>query len=166
MTDLERAYLAGLVDGEGSLSVVNRTNQPERWVGWLRLSVEMSDSEPIRLLSEAFGAKISTRLSVKGRPMFACHFYCNKAANVLRELLPYLRAKRAQAEDGILLQSKTRDIGYGWRRKMKLTESAIAERQIIILRMKSRCKKGFHGNRPWNRLVGIDGLKVSNAQEG
>jgi hypothetical protein len=88
------AYLAGIVDGEGYIGLTKNkgTYGP-------RLLVGMTDKIVIDLLHETFGGRLYEDKVRSGRVLYRWHVV-NKAdlERILSELLPHLRAKRAQAE--------------------------------------------------------------------
>lgn len=90
------AYLAGIIDGEGCLTIkYNKTTD----VYFTSIAVGMTELPAIDLMVEMFGGKI--RLDSNGnrsRPMF--RWESNSAIKnreVLSDLLPYLRVKKEQA---------------------------------------------------------------------
>ena len=88
------AYLAGIVDGEGYIGLTKNkgTYGP-------RLLVGMTDKIVIDLLLETFGGHVYESKVRSGRVLYRWHVV-NKLDldRILSHLLPYLRAKRAQAE--------------------------------------------------------------------
>jgi hypothetical protein len=100
-----KAYLAGILDGEGTISICDSRKN----YGWhksgevqLALSVTMSDKEVIQLFSQAFGSKVIFYKDGMGpnarRPAFRWQKSQKAAGRVISLLLPYLRTKRPQAE--------------------------------------------------------------------
>lgn len=103
-------YLAGIVDGEGCISIygdgrkTKQGNPPYR----LSLAIAMQHRPTLELFVETFGGKIylvHTNLKVHKTPYWRLPYMCNKAARVLNFLRPYLRIKAEQAELGIAFQS-------------------------------------------------------------
>lgn len=106
-TDL--AYAAGVVDSDGSIGV-HRSDYAMRVRGDAgqavyvpRVTVKQVTVEAIDLMHHLFGghrllAKPSAR---QGRPLHAWSCHSAAAGQVCRLLLPYLRIKRAQAENAI-----------------------------------------------------------------
>ena len=100
----ELAYIAGIVDGEGSIGIQSRSPKYSRAFA-IRLSIIMTTSQPGRLCHEVFGGNFcaENRVTVTGKPIYRWVIYCTKAAVVLQQLIPYLRVKKAVAEDCIAL---------------------------------------------------------------
>lgn len=85
------AYLAGIVDGEGCVFIQKKHV--------LTLTIGMRDREAIDLFSSYFG--IVGRTRTKDKKGGIHHVWCvthRRAFTALKELLPYMRVKRRQAE--------------------------------------------------------------------
>lgn len=99
-TDL--AYFAGIVDGEGAISICRKLN-PKRQDGThlytCVLQVGMTKPEAIRALQTAFGGRVYRAKARKANhsPVFYWRIEANGAASVLRQLVPFLRIKQRQA---------------------------------------------------------------------
>lgn len=117
------AYLAGLIDGEGYVGVkrrlpsaANRMRAP-RYA--LAVYVGMTDREPIDLVAAAVGARVHTRARSMHKPLHEVHVEQARAEWLLRQILPYLRAKRLQADAALQLaalqatsrQHRTKELG-------------------------------------------------------
>lgn len=105
------AYLAGIVDGEGSISVRRSTYAMRHGNGggaafWERVKVKMVDPEAVDLLYAAFGGSRRTEASSakRGKPLHAWEVTGWGAHHALEMLFPYLRVKRAQAENCFALR--------------------------------------------------------------
>ena len=88
------AYLAGLLDGEGCVTVSggdsNRSHQ-------LRVTLEMTDPEPIYLLQENYGGTIHERERPHGRRLlFSWYISGGVALDFLADILPHSLAKENQ----------------------------------------------------------------------
>jgi len=123
-TDL--AYLAGIMDGEGSINTQHVAKHKYTFI--VRIQVSMCDIGAIALLSQLFGGKIITRAkrSKGGRQVFQWALNSKNAANVLELLLPYLIVKRERALNAIALAKMS--YGRGGGRYRQLSNTEIAER--------------------------------------
>lgn len=109
--ELAIAWAAGLIDGEGHIGI---GSQQPRYRGrkdgqlspiayHVRLSVEMTDEKTVRRLAELFGNKVTTRRrrSKDGRSFYKRQWGWKVSGRtcepVLRELLPHLVTKQAEA---------------------------------------------------------------------
>ena len=88
-------YLAGLFDGEGTISLGRRG----RGVG-LKVMVEMTDREGVDAFAQCFGGKtkILARRTKGRRIIYRWTATGQSASGPLRRLLPYLRVKHEQAQ--------------------------------------------------------------------
>jgi len=106
MTSTELAYIAGLIDGEGTIGFGHKKKEDIATYA-LRLRVGMSDENAIRWLQRTSGfGKITFRdLSHRRRQNhWVWSVFSKQAADVLGEALPYLLVKKPQAELAILFQ--------------------------------------------------------------
>lgn len=93
----ERAWAAGFIDGEGCISVVRCTPQGmAREQVQVLLDVAQMKPEPLQYLVALFGGRI--RIGGPSKGIYYWRLYGRKAGVVLQVVLPYLVAKRRQAE--------------------------------------------------------------------
>lgn len=101
--DQETIYLAGFMDGEGSISTDS---------GVVRVSAGQIDPRPLRLLHRRYGGQL--RLVAKSsknprhRDIYLWNVAAKSAVPVLVDLLPYLIVKQSQARVALQLQSRMR----------------------------------------------------------
>lgn len=99
------AYIAGFVDGEGSVTIVNTHGQLA-----LRVCVVQTDKDVLEWIRAVLdcGGSISTR-SRKGslgkKTLYVLQWGGASAGRVLEQVLPYLRVKRGKAEVGLQFQA-------------------------------------------------------------
>ena len=110
-TDAELAYAAGVVDSDGYIGVHRNTyamrvrgdaTQP---IYQARVQVKQVTPEAIDLLHELFGGHRyeGKPSAAKGRPLIVWQVHSAACVPVLVQLHPYLRIKRAQAENALEL---------------------------------------------------------------
>ena len=95
MTDLEKGWVAGIVDGEGSICIVKARKSYR-----LTLAVQMCHKETIYRLKHLLGhGSISFHKSTnpKGNDSWSWHVASEEAGLILRKLLSALFVKRTQA---------------------------------------------------------------------
>lgn len=100
------AYLAGIIDGEGSIGIsgyqVSNYKQGKHGKYYqIIMSVGMQNRAPLDLMSETFPGSFTVRQDT----IFRIAYSSRKCGTVLRELLPYMRVKKPQAELALLFQS-------------------------------------------------------------
>jgi len=127
-SEVDLAYTAGLIDGEGCIGVYPqkcKTNKAGRRYS-LTVVVSMSNWEAPLWLKETFGGyyQVFKNKGYGTRIMYAWRISGKPANRVLKGILPYLRIKYRQAEMAIEFQDKM---------KMGKHESAIViEAQKIL----------------------------------
>lgn len=113
MDETTLAYLAGVLDSDGTIGV-KRNTYSVRVIGDSgqpsyseRIHIRQVERAALELFSERFGGNIGiTDPSAKrGRPLWNWGQTDRKAAATLTALLPYLRIKRAQAENCLALRA-------------------------------------------------------------
>jgi len=106
--DTDLAYLAGLIDGEGCISIEKYTAKMPRKTARYTLKVEfqMSDDLAIKHISNLFGIAImrKRKSSNMKKEAFRVSWQAIKAKNILLRVLPFLILKKSQAEVGIRFQ--------------------------------------------------------------
>ena len=140
------AYVAGIVDGEGTVIVSKVTKARKHLIAptytvWLR--VGNTNEELVRYLNEVFpGAIVARRIvSNKWKQCFVWQVTGIRVRDTLRLLRPYLRVKAAQAD---LID----EYYAGFHSFMKagrhgtLSPEQLAHRESCYMRMKSLNQKG------------------------
>jgi len=134
-----RAYLAGLLDGEGSICIslakpggATRRKAPSHC---LNVGVTNTDWPLIDWLRTSLGGSICAgRVSAPtARPVWTWRLTGNSAKDFLGATLPYLRVKRARAELAVEFQTQR----AGRRGNKKLTPEQLAEREHYRLLISS-----------------------------
>ena len=99
-TDL--AYIAGIVDGEGTIGIhrAKRRGPGNSWTYSLRVSVSMTEAYLPEWLKMAFGGNTYGKLRDKPRwkPQTEWVILGEKATGFLGDIMPYLIIKKPQAE--------------------------------------------------------------------
>lgn len=99
LTDTEAAYIAGIVDGEGTVSLVRHHGTERRRPV---VSVANTEYDLLAYLKARIGAgRITSKCVAKDHhtPSFVFVIYSRQALDLLQRILPYLRTyKRARAE--------------------------------------------------------------------
>lgn len=154
LAEWQLGYLAGLIDGEGSIESQQEI-QPKgvtpRFV--LRVSFTFATEEPLRTISAWLGTKYSIYPSTdpKRSPRYRSHIYKTTAVALLRATLPFLILKKRQAE--LILQiesvralhSPVRLARPGGGGTPRMPADAIAEMQTLhaeLRSLKSNKKRG------------------------
>lgn len=113
MRPTELAYLAGIVDGEGSLEARIRTRAHGTPSMTLRLVIGQVDRRLIDWIAERVPGQVHEQTKGRHRTIYLFRTGQTVAVALLRELLPYLIVKREQAELFIALAETSITRGRG-----------------------------------------------------
>jgi len=140
------AYAAGIIDGEGSISLGIKKAKPntmsnDSWTP--RISVKMNNGLPLDLLYGLFGGSVRP-VSPKYWDQdgkfygFVWEISCEKAMKACKLMLPFLKVKLPQAQ--LLIRYQTRiEIGkkkYPRNGKPRIPSQEISKRRDLSLLMK------------------------------
>ena len=105
ITETEKAYVAGLVDGEGSIQIVLQTNKsrgrPEYC--FAQVCINNCNRTLLEWVKKRFGGKIIVSRrnynseEKNSKPLYKLYFYRKEARHFFKLVLPYLVLKRKQA---------------------------------------------------------------------
>ena len=104
LSDVDVAYIAGLIDGEGSVYVMRHTGRKRRETFYPAIAIMMTHEGVLRRLGERLGLAVAnvTRKPAAWRNQHSLRIHGKRAVHLCRRMLPYLHVKRDQAE---ILQS-------------------------------------------------------------
>ena len=102
------AYLAGIIDADGCIRISKDKPTSDRVTPsyHARVHVRMVERAAVDLLDATFGGHVWTQKpnAARGRQLHVWDISDAKAQHALELLLPYLRVKRAQAENALTLR--------------------------------------------------------------
>lgn len=108
LTIKQRAYLAGLIDGDGSLKKYKQTGKGYYW----RLMIMQSDIRSLDFIKEWIGYGSIKPHSIKersGKFHFYGLYHSNTLLDLLQQIVPYLVWKQEAAKQAIIdLKQKTK----------------------------------------------------------
>lgn len=96
LTPERAAYLAGLIDGEGTITLTRIQRHENRR---LVVSISNNDASLLTFVRETVGAgKITTKriYSPRHAPSFTYQLWSRQALQLLRQISPYLRTYKAE----------------------------------------------------------------------
>lgn len=142
MNDTELAYMAGIVDGEGSITVSYRRRKQYGDVqARIGLSVYNSDMRLLHWIKQRFEGSIHVQQRLgHWKPSGAWHLSDRSACSALKQLLPFLVIKSAQAELAIQFQATKMSPSQGC--KSGLPQSIIEKRKVLVNKLKQLNRKG------------------------
>lgn len=116
MSETEKAYLAGIVDGEGAITILSRQYRHKNGkvypVTFLRLMVTSTSPKLIKWLGAIGGSTALKNVGPTGhlgkKPIFYWATASKLSGDILEQILPYLIIKKEQAEAAIAFQSLRR----------------------------------------------------------
>jgi hypothetical protein len=140
VTDTDRAYLAGILDGEGAIMLCARSKAQ----GWhLRVEVTNCDRRMLDWLAERWGGKprVTWRNEAIVRPNWRTKYSwardARSAVPVLFDALPYLVIKKRHAEVALEFAATMKNVG-----RRGHTEEVLAVRRRLVAEMKTLNRKG------------------------
>ncbi len=142
LTKTEAAYLAGVIDGEGSIQIALRTRRKRDRSFDLRVSVPSATVELIDwIFSRLGGSKTVYKVPGKNhRPMWRWTMSAQKASDLLEQVLPYLVLKKPHAEIGIELRRRFMEQG------LMRTEEEFNYRMGLKNRLALLNRRGIHAD--------------------
>ena len=102
LTPLIAAYIAGLIDGEGTITLCRKHKNENRQ---LAVSISSTEKYLLEYVLEVVGTgKITTKKTVKTHhsPSFTYAIYNRQALNLLTQISPYLRTYKKHRSQLIL----------------------------------------------------------------
>ncbi len=141
----ELAYMAGLFDGEGCIHIARIHTKKRNLTYQLVCKVSMDNLPILEMFERCFGGSIycdkKSELHNKYGLLHSWTIWGNNSISFLKQLMPYLRIKKAQTNLAIEFQSK-KAVGASrgvWGNRSK-TEEAIAleEQQYLLMRSLKR----------------------------
>lgn len=117
------AYWAGIIDGEGCIQLYKRIDSRGFLEYYLKVRVAMTNAEDLLgEISAAFGGSVRLRYPKSWKengwkPQYDWQLVGAGAEKFLRQILPYLQIKRAQAENALAFRKETYPpVGEKWQR--------------------------------------------------
>ena len=139
LKETERAYLAGIIDGEGSIMLCKVNDRHVRVRSQYRyrpvISVGMTDPTVIKWLSSLFKSECREILDPRGNmrlPFYRWMASHKKALKFAKLILPYLKVKKEQAK--LLIEYEEKQVaGHSWLTKKEEMEREELHRKIKTL---------------------------------
>jgi hypothetical protein len=97
LDETQKAYLAGLIDGEGCITAFK--NKGRRNIN-PALRIQMTQRAPIDLFSEYFGGNVNTHIPKNPNYKISYSYWATgkKSNEILKSISPYMKVKKSQAE--------------------------------------------------------------------
>lgn len=130
LTETDKAYLAGIIDGEGTITV-SKGKYDNRVMA---VAVVMCDKEAVDMLYAEFGGCLFyvEKSNPKWNNSWRWAVKSQKAKVFLESVLPYLRVKRRQAEAAIELASSFTHIGGRATVEQRENQKRLHDRIVLL----------------------------------
>jgi len=141
IVDTQWAYLAGIIDGEGCIFIRASDYRGKRGIRnvyyCLTVTVGNTSASMIKWLHEIFkGSRITCRgETVKNKTVWGWTVASQEAEEICRGILPYLTAKKDQAELALMFRETYR--GYRMRSKKPVNPETVELRRLCYEEMKA-----------------------------
>jgi hypothetical protein len=101
-------YIAGFFDGEGSIGIYYRKKNKDRFHLRTQLTQNKSDYVEylMNYLMKIYGGNLGEQITLSGHIKYNWQLNADKAVHFLREILPHLILKKAQADIAIKWQTQ------------------------------------------------------------
>ena len=117
MKQVDIAYIAGLIDGEGYIGIKKDKGykcQERKTPGYhARIQIRMVDEPAIKFISESLGGWYYKEKPncENGRPLFCYQASDKKAEGILKTIIPYLKVKKESAQTVLDIRKLQSDSG-------------------------------------------------------
>lgn len=151
LKDVEKAYIAGIIDGEGCISITRSHPPKNRWVAYsCSLYIANTNLEllkKIQMITDTAEIKSSLGLSSKSKKCdgmnwkqsYLLRYYSKSIRLLLPEIKDYLLGKQQQAT--YMMEFLTIRRGRGW--GSSISEQDKARRDQIVAEMHKLNKRGI-----------------------
>lgn len=148
LSEPQRAYLAGIIDGEGSISLVRSNARASARYIYPYVRVTNTDALLLEWLARlvGYGSRHYTDEHPRRKVVHHVGWACNEAVAVLRLALPYLVIKRGRAELALHIFERgaraKRDAGGYFGNGHPLPDWLVAEREAAFAEMQRLNARG------------------------
>jgi len=112
LTELDSAYIAGLLDADGSVRIHKQFTSGGASRYTLDVRIANTDTKLIEYLINTVGGGVREHVQASRRLVCYSWTICAVAAlEFLQQVLPYMRTKKAEAEIGIRFQKQRGTVG-------------------------------------------------------
>ena len=104
ITDIEKAYIAGFFDGEGSVSFLWPKSHGRKTSGRLSVRITQNDRRPLDWIRSLYGGSVCERRRTERRQLqHDLTLTTELARKFLADIKPYLRVKANTVEEKLAL---------------------------------------------------------------
>jgi hypothetical protein len=142
ISETDKAYIAGLIDGEGSICILKANSKKVGTHNYgAVVQIRMTNKEPVYFVAERYGGivKHHNRTS-KGKIIYDLKIYSHNAVSLLKDINQYLQCKGRQA--GVVFALYKVEPAYG---KTADEKELIELERIRLMSLCQRLNKTSHG---------------------
>ena len=134
LTEIEKSYIAGFIDVEGSIVISNLHGKNEGKAGAMKVVASNTNKPVLEFICLQYGGSVHSsghKNKKQNKPCFQWIISSQKALSFLIDIEPYLKIKKLQAQTAIAFQRGRhhRHAHY----PLSEEELAVAEAQRIIM---------------------------------
>lgn len=135
------AFIAGVFEGEGSISISNLSNKSwnKRTDYSLKVRISNTDRPLLNWIVDKYGGKIHKSGTVNNKIVWAWSIHAQQAETFLKIMMPYLICKKERAKVALEFR-KTKDNGH--RKWYRIPQKISEMRESIYLKLKMLNAKG------------------------
>ena len=153
LSETQRAYLAGLIDGEGCISISSGTQQAKRGVAFPQFGCKMYISNTNLIILQTVQSwvgegkitmvrRASSMKEKNWKAVYNWSIYSRIMRQFLPIIFPYLIIKKEQAELALSFLDTVKGRGYG----SNLNPEEKRRRFYIVSRLKELNQRGLHAS--------------------
>lgn len=141
VSETDKAYIAGLIDGEGSICILRSVQKAQKTQSYGGVvQIRMTNKEPVYFVSERYGGKVRTySRTSKGRVIYDLKIYSRYALAMLKDIKPFLKCKGRQAA----VVEALYEINSAWG-KTDIEKEVITSKRITLMNMCKRLNQTSH----------------------
>lgn len=142
VTDTDKAYIAGLIDGEGSICILRSNSKKEGTHSYgAVVQIRMTHKDPVFFVSQRYGGRIKNHnITSTGKIIYDLKIYSRKALSLLYDIEQFLQCKRRQV--GVVKALYRIDGTWG---KSDTDKEKVETKRKTLMRMCQRLNRESHG---------------------
>lgn len=133
----DAAYLAGIVDGEGTIALTRRHSWEHRYAA---ITIANTDLGMLEWVKNAVGVgNISTKrtYNIKWTPSYGYNVYSQQALSILEQVLPYLKTRKRERAKLLVAHYTKLTARNGKYSKEQLRKRAELERKFFAIKTRA-----------------------------
>lgn len=146
MSTTDFAYLAGLIDGEGTISIRRTLYKRASWNYFVDIKFGMTSKSVMEWACATFGGRLCRRPETRHhKALYIWERKADLAAETLQRIAPYLRLKCFQCSLALAFHSDKNSSLHGPHSIVSLSENSKRERYRLLMKRINDKKGQLHG---------------------